>query len=186
MKFKIGVYGSSETESGDLTQYAQIIGAEIAKSQNIIITGACLGLPFSAVQSCKKNNGFSIGYSAVSNKSDHERLMGTSLDHYDELELIPENYKFKNSIEVCRKYRNVSSVANCDAAIFISGRWGTLNEFAIAYDMGKVMGVLTGVGKFSSQVESLMKLFDKKSSSKIIFDSDPRELFLRVIKSLQQ
>jgi predicted Rossmann-fold nucleotide-binding protein len=185
MKFKIGVYGSATDESSDLTNFAQIIGKEIAESGNIIITGACRGLPFDAVVSCKKNGGYSIGYSAVCQVSDHEKLMGTALENYDKLELIPQDYKHKNSIEVCRKYRTVSSVADCDAALFISGRWGTLNEFAIAYDMGKVIGVLTGAGKFASHAEDLIKLFNKKTTCKIFFDNDPQRLCSKLFAQIK-
>ena len=139
---KIGVYGSAVTESEQLTQSAQIIGEEIFKAGHSIITGACKGLPFDAVQKIKSLGGISIGYTAATKASEHEELLGTLLSYYDELVLIPTDYKHQKNRSVCLKYRNVSSVADCDATIFISGRWGTLNEFAIAFDMGKVIGVL--------------------------------------------
>ena len=184
MKFKIGVFGSAVTESsGTLAHCAQVIGEKIAQGKNIIITGACEGLPMEAVKRAKSFDGFSIGYTAVTKKSDHEKLMGTSLSFYDELELIPDNYKHKNDINICRKYRNVSSVSGCDICIFISGRWGTLNEFAIAHDMGKIIGVLTGQGKFSSQVKSLLDFFGKSTSAKIIFNDNPEELYNSVIEN---
>ena len=187
MKFKIGVFGSAVTESsGTLAHCAQVIGEKIAQDKNIIITGACEGLPMEAVKKAKSLGGFSIGYTAVTKKSDHEKLMGTSLSFYDALELIPENYKHKNDINICRKYRNVSSVSDCDICIFISGRWGTLNEFAIAHDMGKIIGVLTGQGKFSSQVKVLLDFFGKSTNAQIVFNDNPTKLYELVIEKAQQ
>lgn len=182
MKLKIGVYGSAVAEA-EVTRFAQIIGEEIAKDGNIIITGACRGLPLEAVKAAKALGGYSIGYSASNQESDHERLMKTELSHYDELILIPQYYKHKDRLPVCLKYRNVSSVADCDAAIFISGRWGTLNEFAIAYDMGKIIGVLSNVGKFSSRAQELINFFGKETAGKVVFDEDPRQLYKKIIEA---
>ena len=96
MKLKIGVFGSAVTESsGTLAHCAQVIGEMIAQGKNSIITGACEGLPMEAVKKAKSLGGHSVGYTAVTKKSEHERLMGTSLSFYDELELIPDNYKHK-------------------------------------------------------------------------------------------
>ena len=185
-KIKIAVYGSSaDDEPSKLEDVAWSMGEQIAKGGNIIITGACGGLPFKAVEGAKSLGGYSIGYTAVSDRKDHEAMMKTSVDCYDELKLIPKDYIYKDNINICRKYRNVSSVADCDGAFFISGRWGTLNEFAVSYDIGRVIGVCNvGGGKFSSCVKSLSDLFNKKSDSKIIYDSDPVELYNRLIKEI--
>ena len=183
---KIGVYGSAVAESEHLTRSAQIIGEEIFKSGHAIITGACKGLPFDAVQKIKSLGGISIGYTGVTKISEHEKSLGTPLSYYDELVLIRDDYKHQKNLSVCLKYRNVASVADCDAAIFISGRWGTLNEFAIAFDMGKIIGVLTGVGKFSTQAQQLIDFFGKETKGKIIFDEDPRRLVERVNNQLNQ
>ena len=73
-------------------------------------------------------------------------------------------------------------MSDCDICIFISGRWGTLNEFAIAHDMGKIIGILTGQGKFSSQVKSLLDFFGKSTNAQIIFNDNPAELYNSVIE----
>ena len=184
MKLKVGVFGSSVVENNDsLVEIAEEIGSYIAREGHIIITGACDGLPYKAVKAAKSLNGYSIGYSPVSHKSKHEELVGTSLDYYDELVVVPENYEYKDDIYVCRKYRNVSSVANCDVAIFISGRWGTLNEFAISCDTGKVIGVINGAGKFSSCVEDLLAFFQKSIHAQIVYNNNPRALCSEVFKA---
>ena len=184
--FHIGVFGSAAYDEGEaLLEVAQQIGKTIAQRGHRVVTGACDGLPFEAVKGAKSCHGFSVGFTAVQDPKDQERMMSTSPDHYDELVLIPQGYEHANNILVCRKYRNVASVARCDAAIFISGRWGTLNEFSIAFDMGKKMGVYTGGGKFSSKVKSLMDYFSKPSSAQIVYHEDPVSLVDSLISSLE-
>ena len=62
-----------------------------------------------------------------------------------------------------KKYRNVSSTANCDAGIIISGRWGTMNEFTNLYDMGKVIGILTETSGVADEIKNLSKKINKET-----------------------
>ncbi len=179
----IGIFGSSDPRETEAFAVANQIGQWLAKDGHAVVTGACLGVPFEAVKGAKSCNGVSIGFSAVTESDQHESVMGTPNIFYDRLVCIPKEYQYQDRLPVCKKYRNVSSLAFCDAAIFISGRWGTLNEFAIAYDLGKVMGVLSGIGKFSSQAKFLVDYFDKESPARIIYKNDPHALYLEVIKS---
>ena len=181
---KIGVFGSAVDETNEAHQKAFELGRQIAIKNAAIITGACQGLPFYAVQGSKTNQGYSIGFSAVYNLDDHEEKMNTPIEMYDELILIPSSYEFKNKINVCYKYRNVNSVAESDIAIFISGRWGTLNEFSNAFDMGKIIGVLEGTGGISTHIKLLMESFKKKSDSKVFFDNNPEILVNKVLDAL--
>lgn len=74
----------------------------------------------------------------------------------------------------------------CDAGIIISGRWGSMNEFTNLYDMGKVIGVLTGTGGIADELEYLMKKVTKKSKAVVIFDSSPDTLVEKIIKTLHK
>jgi predicted Rossmann-fold nucleotide-binding protein len=182
-ELRIGVFGSAAYDEGNnLVRAATLIGETIAKSGHIVVTGACEGLPQEAVKGAKKYNGKSVGFSAVTTKEDHEKIMKTSIENYDTIEYIPEEYKYKDNVLVCRKYRNVASVASCDIALFISGRWGTLNEFSLAIDMGKFIGVFNAEGKFSSKVKELLDYFKKPSQSKLIYEKEATELVTRIIK----
>jgi predicted Rossmann-fold nucleotide-binding protein len=50
-------------------------------------------------------------------------------------------------------------VRSCDIVIFLSGSIGSLNEFTIAYDEGKVIGCLTGTGGVADEVEGIVDTF---------------------------
>ena len=112
--------------------------------------------------------------------------MKTALTDYDDIVYIPEDYEYRDNVLICRKYRNVASLARCDAAIFISGRWGTLNEFSIAFDIGKILGLYTGEGKFSKVANSLVDLFQKQSKSIILCNDDPIESVNQIGSKIEQ
>ena len=40
--------------------------------------------------------------------------------------------------------REITNIRSCDIVVIVGGRIGTLGEFAIAYDEGRLIGILTG------------------------------------------
>ena len=74
-----------------------------------------------------------------------------------------------------------------DAVIIICGRIGTLNEFTIAYEDKKPLGVLTGTGGMSDMVKGIVeKSYRDRGSSGIIFDSDPKSLLDKVANMIEK
>ena len=74
------------------------------------------------------------------------------------------------------KGRNVVLVRSCDIVIFIAGAMGSLNEFTIAHDEGKVIGCLTGSGGVADEVDYLLDKFSKSTGARIFQNDDPMEL----------
>ncbi|WP_163832216.1 SLOG cluster 4 domain-containing protein [Spartinivicinus ruber] len=181
----IGVFGSAAGISTGLEQQAILLGQFIAEAGATLITGACQGLPYAAIKGAKKYNGGTIGCTAVTHEKLHESIMGTSVSYYDQLIYIPNDFTHKQIHQVCLKYRNVVAVSHCDAAVFISGRWGTLNEFTIAYDIGKPIGVLTGSGGMTEFLPSLLEAFQKPSESRLYFNEQPKLLIQQLIEDHQ-
>jgi hypothetical protein len=72
--------------------------------------------------------------------------------------------------------REVVNIRSSDIVIIIGGRSGTLGEFSIAYDEGKLIGALLGTNGITSEISNLVKLIKKKTGSKIIYDNDPDKL----------
>ena len=100
------------------------------------------------------------------------------------IEVTSDLKKIKSSDKVVLPGQG--SFKSCvDALNNIKGLVDTLNEFAIAYDMGKVIGVITGIGKFSSQVQSLLSYFSKATHSKTILNDDPLALYDQVITVIE-
>jgi len=183
--YKIAIFGSATNESNKTIEKAKIIGKELARSKAIVINGATSGIPYVAAYEAYRNGAKIWGFSPASNLQGQKEIFPEDKIKYSKLIFIPKNYQFINNIDVCRKYRNVTSTATCDAGIIIAGRWGTMNEFTNLKDMGKVIGVLTGSGGIADEIKKLNKKINKESLSSLVFDSNPKNLVSKVLKKLK-
>lgn len=179
-KIKIGVMGSAK-RSKDLpdvlSKNAVKIGRKIAQSDCILVTGSCMGVPKIAAKAASDAGGLVLGYSPASNIKDHlEPPTSYPLPAENEILLYTGYGKIG---------RNVLSISQCDAVIFVGGGIGTLNEFTIAYHEGKVIGVLSGVGSVVERVVKEEKQF-RETGSKIIIEKDPQKLVEKVIQQAEK
>lgn len=186
MSFKIGIFGSAEGNFEKVLGKAKELGRELSKHDLILITGASTGLPYEVIETAKERGSKEIWGFSQSINLEEQNLSNPNTDSstFSKIIYVPRTYEFVLDPQVCRKYRNVTSTANCDAGIIISGRWGTLNEFTNLYDYGKVIGVLTGTGGIADELLDLSKKINKPSKAKIIFNSDPKELVKEISKQL--
>jgi predicted Rossmann-fold nucleotide-binding protein len=75
------------------------------------------------------------------------------------------------------KGRNVVLVRSCDIVLFVAGAMGSLNEFTIAHDEGKIIGCLRGTGGVADESEYLLQRFGKRSTAAQVFvNEDPEKL----------
>jgi uncharacterized protein (TIGR00725 family) len=82
------------------------------------------------------------------------------------------------------KGRNVVNVRSADIVIIFGGATGTLNEFTIAYDEGKIIGVLEGTGGIADHIREIVELCKKPTAGKMIFELDPARLVERCVAAL--
>ena len=64
------------------------------------------------------------------------------------------------------------------------GGMSTLNEFTIAYDEGKVVGVLEGTGGVTDRIKEIAAISTKPAESRVVFDDDPEKLIDSCLKVL--
>lgn len=170
MKLQIGVMGSS---GGMLTDaelaLAARLGASIALRGALIVTGACPGLPHAAVLGAHEAGGESLGISPALSREEHVGLYESPLQPYTAM-------VFSGSGLMGREVLNIHS---SDFVIFIGGRSGTLGEFSIAYDEGKLIGVLRNSGGLSNHFGEIAGLFQKDTGAMLIEDDDPERLIAR-------
>lgn len=186
----IGIFGSAVDESAQAMNAAAELGKIIAtESKKVILaTGACPGIPFQVAHAAKKAN-FAlrvIGFSPEVTRKDAQAFAKHDLNLYSTVHLLPKTLPFIDDPLVRKKFRNVFLTANCQAGIVVAGRWGTLNEFSNMFDMGKVIGVLTGTGGASDELPGLYKKIHKPSKAKVFFDSSPRELLSHILEELEK
>ena len=89
---KIAVCGSGFGKDKEILKRAEEIGIEIAKSGNILSTGAGTGYPYAAVKGALKEKGTVICYSPAKNKQEH--IKKYSFPFEESLESgIPNSYE---------------------------------------------------------------------------------------------
>ena len=157
-------------------ELAEAVGRAIAKSGNVLTTGATIGLPYFAARGAKQGGGVSIGFSPASSLREHLRKYRLPHDVFDFINFTGLNYVG----------RDMYLVQSSDAVITIGGRFGSLHEFTSALEAGKVCGVLIGSGGAADKIPELMKTLELKSheSELVIYDDDPARLVRKVVERL--
>src|SRR3989442_8143614 len=165
MKRKVGVMGSAE-EVTVLHEKATALGKAIASRKVILLTGATTGLVYATGKAAHDAGALHIGISPAHDECEHVETYVLPTDACDAI--VYTGFGLKG--------RNVVLVRSCDVVVFIAGSIGSLNEFTIAYDEGKVIGCLSGTGGVADEIEKLTQLFSKQSKSQIFYDEDPARL----------
>ena len=178
----VGVMGASENDALDnsekvrLTELAEQLGAALAKHECILITGATTGLPDLVAKAFRKQGGFALGVSPAENREEHVQRYRLPEDNSDVIVYTGFGYKG----------RNVINIRSSDVVIIFGGATGTLNEFTIAYDEGKVIGVLEGSGGVADHTQEIIDFCKKPTRGMVLFDKDPEKLVQRCLAALSE
>jgi uncharacterized protein (TIGR00725 family) len=168
---------SAQLETGNTrVQKAERLARAIAEQDVILLTGATTGLIYLVGKTTHDAGSFHIGISPASNEYEHVRLYKLPLDACDAL--IYTGFGLKG--------RNVVLVRSCDIVLFVAGAMGSLNEFTIAHDEGKVIGCLTGTGGVADESEYLLQKFGKRGTTARVFQNeDPEKLINDCLNGLK-
>ena len=175
MKIKVGVMGSAE-EAQSLHETATALGEAIASRNVILLTGATTGLVHATGKAAHDSGALHIGISPAHDEREHLETYALPTDACDAI--IYTGFGLKG--------RNVVLVRSCDVVLFIAGSIGSLNEFTIAYDEGKVIGCLIGTGGVADELKRLVETFQKPTKARILYDDDPRSLIDACLAMLKQ
>jgi len=176
-RIKIGVMGSAGGHMDEhVVERCRELGRAIADEGCAILTGGCPGLPHHAIIGCKEHGGMTIGVSPALSLQEHVETYRSPIDHIDVMIYTGSGLMG----------REVVGVRSCDIVIIVGGRSGTLGEFAIAYDEGRPIGVLTGTGGIADHVDDFLPIIQKATGSRITFDDDPRRLVQRCVASYRE
>ena len=172
MKVQIGVMGSAGGQISEAElALAKRLGRRIAERDCTIVTGACPGLPHAAVLGAQEAGGISMGVSPALSREEHVNVYGSPLQPYTAM-------VFTGSGLMGRETHNIHS---SDFVVFVGGRSGTLGEFCIAYDEGKLIGILTNSGGISNEFQKIAKMVQKETGSIIVATDNPEELIDRCL-----
>ena len=150
MALKVGVMGaaSGDFSSGAMTEAFEL-GQVSARKGMILISGAVGGL--------------SIGISPALSRDEHTEVYNSPAEGFDVLIYTGSGLMG----------REIVNIRSSDIVIIVNGHSGTLGEFAIAYDEGKLIGVLQGTGGIADIV--------KETGASVLYDTDAERLIDRVV-----
>ena len=168
LKIKICVSGAVETGhcGVDALEIGKEVGKEIIRQGAILVTGATTGFPMWAAIGAKEEGGISIGISPAQTELEHVEKYKLPLEYMDLIMYTGSGYSG----------RNLQLTRTSDAVIVGCGRIGTLNEFTIAFEDDKPIGILEGnwttdelIKKFwTNLIEATARLFLKKTRKKLV------------------
>lgn len=177
MKFTICVSGAASGDTVNSARpLAERLGTAIAKSGNILTTGATVGLPFYAARAAHKAGGMSIGFSPAASLREHISKYHLPIGVYDFINFTGFNYVG----------RDVYLVQSSDAVITVGGRFGSLHEFTTAIESNTLCGVLTDSGGTADIIPELIERLELPRRHLIIVDDNPENLVQKILAMLNK
>lgn len=180
MRITVGVMGSAGDASpaGDkeaLVEKANALGRSIGARDLVLLTGATTGIVYVVGKAARDAGVFHVGISPAGNSQEHIEKFKLPLDACDMI--LYTGFGLKG--------RNVVLVRSCEVVLFIAGAMGSLNEFTIAHDEGKVIGCLTGTGGVADEVDYLLKKFSKDTGARVFQNDEPGKLLDACLRDLK-
>jgi len=171
-KLKICVSGAAETgHCGiDALDKAKELGREIARQGAILITGATTGFPLWAAMGAKEAGGISIGFSPAASETEHVEVFKLPIDYMDLIVYTGFGYPG----------RDLLLTRSADAVICGCGRIGTIHEFTVAFEDGKVLGIFEGPWEMGNQLKDIIAK-GNRPYDKIAVGDDPKKIVADVI-----
>lgn len=177
LKYKICVSGSADAKSCGVhaLEYAKEVGKQIVCNNGVLVTGATTGIPYWAAVGAKEAKGISIGISPAASELAHVKSYKLPTDYFDLIMYTGFDYAG----------RNLLLIRSSDAVIVVCGRIGTLNEFTIAFEDQKIIGVLEHSGGTADMIRQIVET-SQRGPGKIIYDTDPARLVKKVLAMINK
>ncbi|MCL4406364.1 MAG: hypothetical protein M1586_02520 [Patescibacteria group bacterium] len=175
LKYKICVSGAAETaHCGEAAfKQAEELGREIIRHGAVLVDGATTGFPFWAAKGAKLEGGTVVGVSPADSKQEHIKLYKLPVDYHDIIMYTGHGYSG----------RNLLLTRMADAVVVGCGRMGTLNEFTIAFEDKKPIGILEGEWVTDEVIKTIIEKSFRGDEMKdrIAYDADPKALLDKLI-----
>ncbi|MEK6942061.1 MAG: hypothetical protein AABW85_04360 [archaeon] len=162
-------------EAGSLA-LAWVLGKELALSGFVVVTGATLGVSLEAARGAKAVGGKVFGVSPAATKSEHVEKFGYPVDEFDEIDFSGRGVLG----------RNILIVERSDVVLFVDGGVGTLNEFSIALQLKKPIGVLEGQMGVAGNAKTLLEIVGLADFGQFFSESDPKKLVEKIFGAIKK
>ncbi len=177
LKYKICVSGAARTDccKEGAMEKTKELGRQIVKQGGVVLTGATTGVPYWAAIGAKEVEGISIGFSPAASEISHIKTYHLPIDYFDII--VYTGFEYSG--------RNLMLTRASDAVIIVCGRLGTLNEFTIAFEDEKPIGILTGTGGMADELKEIVAK-GNRGPGKIVYDDDPKKLVEKLIEIIKK
>jgi len=173
VRLVVGVMGPA---TGDIDESvldkSRRLGAAVARAGCTLVTGACPGVPQAAVLGAAAEGGLVVGISPALSEAEHVERFASPLEGFDVMIYTGSGLMG----------REVINIRSSDIVVVAGGHSGTLGEFSIAYDEGRLIGVLTKTGGIADIVAELVEKIDKDTGAVVLYDDDPESLISRLLE----
>ena len=177
LKFKICISGAAETGhcKADAMEKGKELGREVVRHNGVLINGATTGFPLWAAIGAKEEGGFVIGVSPAYSEKEHIMHYKLPVEYTDMI--IYTGFGYSG--------RNLLLTRSADAVIVGCGRMGTLNEFTIAFEDEKPIGILEEMNETADLIREMVEK-SHRGSGKIVYEKDPKVLVEKVIELIRK
>lgn len=177
LKYKVCVSGAARTDccAPGTMEKTKELGHQIVAQGGVVLTGATTGVPYWAAIGAKEADGISIGFSPAVSEAAHVKTYHLPIDYYDLI--IYTGFEYAG--------RNLILTRASDAVIIACGRLGTLNEFTVAFEDKKPIGILTGTGGMADEIKDIISK-GNRGPGKIVYSDDPKELVEKLIEIIKK
>lgn len=173
---KIAISGAAAGEAAiEGEHHGYQVGKFVATYGGIVTTGATSGVPLAAARGAKSVHGQVIGFSPANSLAEHMKAYKLPVQYHDIIFFTGYEYVGRDNV----------LIDFADAVIEVSGRIGTLHEFATAFERNKVIGILSGSGGI---IDEIPRILDKagRGRGRVIVNDDPKALVQAVIAELEE
>jgi uncharacterized protein (TIGR00725 family) len=176
-ELKLCVAGATDQDfcGPDAFDAGKELGKQIVEHQGILLSGATAGFPTWAAMGAREANGHAIGFSPAS----------TEKEHIDIYQLPTEYFNHIVYTGMGASGTNIILTRSSDAVFIGCGRIGTINEFTIAYEEQKPIGILEGSWNTDEIIAGIIENANLETD-KIVKDSDPKALVEKVIELVKK
>lgn len=172
---RVGGMGSSVGPFDEpIVEASRRLGAAITQRGCCLLTGACPGLPLEVVKGAKAYGGHTIGISPAATAYEHAIVLKSPTE-FDII--IYTGLGFMGS--------EIINIRSSDIVVIIGGSPGTLGEFAIAYEEGKLIGVLGGSGGITTVIPEIARTLRKRAGAEIVYNENPSTLMAQLLAQYQ-
>ncbi len=177
IKYTICVSGAAATGhcSDNAVEIAEELGREIVRRNCVLVTGATSGIPYWTAKGAKSAGGFVVGISPAASEKAHLKTYRLPVDYHDII--IYTGFGYSG--------RNLLLTRSADAIITFCGRMGTLNEFTVAFEDAKPIGVFEGTGGTADMIRDLVSK-SHRGPGKIVYSSNSKDLLDKVIELVKK